>query len=462
MFSATTYRTRRTALRERLSKGLVVMIGNHDSPMNYHDNVYPFRQDSSFLYFFGHSQPGLVGLMDLESGQDWLLGTEASIEDVIWTGPVPSLADRAAQCGIDQIGPRQALHAKVQEALKGGRTVHYLKPYRADVVAELGALLEASSAQVMQGYSLPLTQAVIALRERKSEEEIAQIEAALEVTAQMHHAAMRVVRPGKVEREIVGVMEGVVRQRDLQLAYPVIFSKRGEVLHNHGHDLTLEEGDLIVNDSGCASPLGYASDITRTLPVGGKFVGLKRSLYELVLDAQQQAIAALRPGKPFVDVHKLACRVMVEGLKSLGCFRGDAAEIVESGAYAIFFQCGLGHQMGLDVHDMEALGEDHVGYGEAATRSALFGLKHLRLAKPVQEGFVATVEPGVYIIPQLLDLWRQERRHAAFIDYDAFDRLRDVGGIRIEDDVLITASGSRILGPHIARTPAEVEAAMAA
>jgi Xaa-Pro aminopeptidase/Xaa-Pro dipeptidase len=452
---------RRAALRAAGLRGLALFPGNHDSPMNYRDNAYPFRQDSCFLYFFGLDQPALAGLIDLDSGEEWLYGTDISLDDVVWTGPLPTLAERAARAGVQRTAAPAALAAKLGEALDAGREVHHLRPYRADTLADLARWLRVPLDAAAAGHSLPLTVAVVALRERKAPEEIAEIEAALAVTAEMHHAAMRAARPGVLEREVVGLMEGIARRHDWQLAYPSIFSKRGEVLHNHGHGLTLERGDLVVNDTGVASGGGYASDITRTIPVGGRLAGVQRELYELVLDAQQRVIARLAPGVPFAEMHELAARTMAEGLRALGCLHGDPAEIVASGAYAVFFQCGLGHQLGLDVHDMEALGEDHVGYGGGHVRSPLFGRRYLRLAKPVQPGMVVTVEPGIYFIPALLDQWGAQRRHAQFIDYAALERFRDAGGIRIEDDVLITDTGCRVLGPHIARTADEVEAAMA-
>lgn len=461
MFPASTHQARRAALRKRLSGGLVLLPGNHDSPMNYRDNAYPFRQDSSFLYFFGLDQPGLVGVLDLDSGEDWLIGAEATVEDAVWSGMLPSLAERAALSGVTRTESPEAFATRIERAVDGGRPIHFLRPYRADTAIEMAAWLKVPVTTLAARYSTSLTEAVVSLRERKSAEEIDEIEAALTVTAEMHHAALRASRPGVMEREVVGIMEGIMRRHDLQLAYPVIFSRRGEVLHNHSHDQVLEKGDLVVNDTGCSSSRGYASDITRTIPVGGKFVGLKRYLYDVVLDAHQRTIEALRPGLPYLDAHKLACSVLVDGLKSIGCFRGDTQEIVDSGAYAIAFQCGVGHMLGLDVHDMESLGEDHVGYHGNVLRTKLFGLDRLRLAKPLQPGFVVTVEPGIYIIPALIDLWRREHRHARFIDYDAFEKLHWIRGIRIEDDVLITDTGCRVLGPHIARTADEVESVMA-
>lgn len=461
MFPASTYAARRAELRRRLGQGLVLLPGHRESPMNYRDNVYPFRQDSTFLYLFGLDQPDLVGLLDLDSGEEFLFGDDPSLHDIVWTGPLPSVAERAAGCGIRHTEPLSRIAGRIAEAQAKGRTIHTSAPFRGETELRLAELMNCSPAQAAAGWSRPLTEALVAMREIKAPEEVAEIEGALALTARMHQAAFRATRPGVVEREVVGAMEGLMRAQDRQLAYPVIFSKRGEVLHNHHHGLKLERGDWVVNDTGCSSRFGYASDITRTLPVGGRFSSLQRELYDVVLEAQQTVIRALRPGVPHLDMHKLACRVMVEGLKAHGCFRGDAAEVVESGAYAIFFQCGLGHAMGLDVHDMEGLGEDLVGYGEGFNRSPLFGLRSLRLAKPLRAGMVITTEPGIYVIPHQLDQWRAEGRFTEFINYDAFEKLRGLGGVRIEDDVLVTGDGARILGPHIARTADEVEAAMA-
>ena len=461
MFSADIYLQRRARLQAAGLSGLLLFPGNVDAPMNYRDNIYPFVQDSSFRYFFGLNEPGLAGVIDADSGEVMLFGHEPEVADVVWTGPQPSLAERAASAGITVSRPYAELAAVVRAARDAGRTVHYLAPYRGETQIELGRLLALPPDELGAGVSVALTRAVVSLREIKGAEEIAEMEAALAVTHAMHLAAMRAARPGVAERAVVGEMEGIVRRHDWQLAYPSIFSRRGEVLHNHYHDQLLAAGDLVVNDSGAASASGYASDITRTLPVGGWFTPRQRELYDTVLAMQLAALDAVRPGVKYLDVHKRAARVMVERMTALGFFHGDADAIVESGAYAIAFPHGLGHQIGMDVHDMEGLGEDLVGYGGEVERSALFGLGYLRLGKPLKAGMVITVEPGIYFIPALIDAWQAEGRHAGLIDYARFNDYRDFGGIRIEDDVLVTEQGCRVLGTPIPKTADEVEAAMA-
>jgi Xaa-Pro aminopeptidase len=339
--------------------------------------------------------------------------------------------------------------------------VHFLPPYRGETRLRLAAWLGLADAGVDRAASKALVRAVIDMRAVKADEEIAEIEDALELTRELHLLAMRRAMPGVVEQEIVGAMEGLALARGRRLAYPSIFTSRGEILHNHDHSVTLAGGEIIVNDTGTESARGYASDITRTLPVGRRFEGLQAELYDLVLEAQARAIGAVRPGVPYREIHELACRTMVAGLVALGFMRGDPAAAVQAGAHAIFFQCGTGHMMGLDVHDMEALGENEVGYGEGFARSELFGHRSLRLARPLRAGFVVTIEPGIYINPWLTARWKAEGRHAAFIDYASFERHEHFGGIRIEDDVLVTSDGARVLGPHIPRSRAEVEAACA-
>jgi Xaa-Pro aminopeptidase len=466
MFPASTYQARRAALLTRLreagARGLVLLPGHVDSPMNYRDNAYDFRQDSSLLYFCGLQQPELALLVDVDDGSATLFGDDIGIDHLVWTGPLPSVAERAEQSGLTATATRAQLAAALAVARAAGRPVHFLKPYRGETRLALGAWLGLADGQLDEAASRVLTLAVIALRAVKSTAEIAEIENALHVTHDMHLLAMRLSRPGTVEQEVVGAMEGLALAHGRRLAYPSIFTSRGEILHNHDHSVRLRGGELIVNDTGANSPIGYASDITRTIPVGGEFIGLQRDLYDLVLEAQRRAIAAVAPGVPYRDIHELACRTMVEGMIALGFMRGDAAEAVQAGAHAIFFQCGTGHMMGLDVHDMEGLGENDVGYGEGYVRSTLFGHKSLRLARPLQPGFVVTIEPGVYINRWLTERWQAEGRHTRFIDYAMFDRHAAFGGIRIEDDILVTADGRRELGPHIARSRADVEAACAA
>ena len=465
MFPAATYAARRDALLARLrqagARGLVLLPGHVDSPMNYRDNAYDFRQDSSFLYFCGLQQPELALLLDIDDGQATLFGDDIGIDHLVWTGPLPSVAERAALSGVAATGTHARLGEALADARAQGRAVHFLPAYRGETRLALSSWLGLADAQLDAAASRPLTLAAIALRSVKSTAEVAEIENALHVTRDLHHLAMRLARPGVVEQEIVGAMEGLALQHGRRLAYPSIFTSRGEILHNHDHSVKLKGGELIVNDTGANSPLGYASDITRTIPVGGRFTGLQAALYDLVLDAQTKAIAAVAPGVPYRDVHELACLTMVQGMRSLGFMRGDPAEAVQAGAHAIFFQCGTGHMMGLDVHDMEGLGENDVGYGEGFARSPLFGHKSLRLARPLQPGFVVTIEPGIYINRWLTERWQAEGRHAAFIDYAMFDRHAGFGGIRIEDDILVTPEGRRELGPPIARSRAEVEAACA-
>ncbi len=465
MFAPHLYLQRRRALMQQLStteRGLVLLPGHDDSPMNYADNAYPFRQDSTFLYYAGLAQPGLALLLDLERGDATLFADDADLDHQVWTGALPTAAERAAAAGIEHHAPRAALAGRLQAARSGGRPVHFLPAYRAETRLALAELLAAPPTALDELASAPLVQAVVAQRAVKSPEEIAEMEDALAVTREMHLLALQRSRPGVVEQEVVGAMEALALARGRRMAYPSIFSSRGEILHNHDHSVRLQGGEIIVNDSGSESARGYASDITRVIPVGGRFEGLRAEAYDLVLSAQLQAIAAIRPGVPYRDIHLLACRVLAQGMKDLGFLRGDPAEAVAAGAHALFMPHGVGHMIGLDVHDMEGLGEDHVGYGEGFVRDTRFGFKSLRLARPLREGWVVTVEPGLYINPLLTARWKAERRHEGFIDYAMFERHAGLGGIRIEDDVLVTAQGARVLGPAIPKARAEVESLAAA
>ncbi|MFQ6113426.1 MAG: aminopeptidase P family protein [bacterium] len=457
MFNAEIYRQRRNLLKQQIGSGFILFLGNQESPMNYADNPYPFRQDSSFLYFWGLDSPGLAAIINVDEDKEVLLGNDLTVEQIVWTGPQETISKKAEKAGVTASRPLHELEPLVKKANQKGQTVHYLPQYRADNKLLLSSLMEIEASKINQSVSTDLVKAVISQRSIKSEEEIAQIEAALDITYEMHTMAMKMTRPGMVEREVAGAMEGLVLSRGGQVAFPIIFSVHGETLHNPFHNNVMQAGDIVVNDSGAVSAIHYASDITRTIPVSGKFAEKQAHIYEIVLDALELAIQAIKPGKKFKEIHLLASKCLATGLKDLGLMKGNVVEAVEAGAHALFFQCGLGHMMGLDVHDMEALGEDLVGYDEETRRSSQFGLSHLRLGKRLKPYYVLTVEPGIYFIPQLIDQWKAQKRFPEFINYEMVEKFRDFGGIRIEEDIVVTEDGCRILGKPIPRTIQEIE-----
>ena len=460
MFATKTYQARRKTLAQAMD-GIGLFPASPPSPMNYAANTHGYVQDSCFAYYFGIPQPFLVGVIDFDTGESFLFGDEPTLDDLIWLGSTMPLADWAKRAGVDRVFRSAELPAWLEKNRRG-RIVHYTPPFRGAVTVQLSEWLDIPVKDIAQRASVPLVRAIVAQREIKSAEEIAEMEAALAVAAEMHATAMRLSRPGVMEHVVSGAIEGIARAADRMLAYPVIFSARGEVLHNNMHDQRLAAGDVVINDSGATSHLGYASDITRTLPIGGRFNPKQRVVYELVLRAQQACIDACRTGTPYLAVHRLAARTMTEGLIAEGLFRGDVDAIVESGAHALCFQHGIGHQIGLDVHDMEALGEDLVGYDETVKRSTQFGLSNLRMAKKLKTGMVVTVEPGLYFIPALIDRWESEGRHKAFVNYEKVRSFLGVHGVRIEDDVLVTDGPPRVLGPGIPKEIGEVEAALSA
>ena len=452
-----TYVARRRALAAALPGTLILVPGNEDSPLDFRANVHPFRQDGSFRYFFGIDRPGWIGLIDADTGKTWLSGVDHGIDGAIWYGPLPAIEEQAAAVGVEQTLTRADLQSALRQATSTGRRIVFPPPYRAATQLLLADVLTLPRVTINDRPCVDLIAAIVSLREIKDAGEIAELTAALSVTAAMHRRAMGATRPGLIEHEIVGQIEGIARSADLRLAYQSVFTARGEVLHNLRYDNVLRQGDLVVHDSGAISAGGYASDITRTLPVSGRFDHVQRTLYEAVLHAQQDAIAKCRPGVRYLDLHLAAARMLVEPLIELGLFRGTADVVVASGAYALCFQCGLGHQLGLDVHDMEALGEDHVGYDRETIRPAPFGLRSLRLGKRLKAGMTITVEPGLYFIPALMDRWRAAGKYRDLIDYDRFDQFRSFGGIRIEDDVLVTPAGAEVLGEPIPKEVDEVE-----
>jgi Xaa-Pro aminopeptidase len=457
MFEASIYTSRRQTLRQQFRHGLLLFIGHDDSPMNYTDNAYHFRQDSSFLYYWGLDDPQLAAVIDVDAGTDTIYGNDFTIDDIVWRGPQPTIAERAARAGVTATGTRDDLASTLDRAVRQGRRIHYLPQYRHDNLLLVTRLVGVRPGMVNAHASVSLIKAVVAQRAHKGPEEIREIETAVDLARDMHVLAMRTARPGRYEREVAGAMAGLVESRGAQLSFPIIFSIHGETLHNPSHGNLMQAGQMAVNDSGADSPLHYASDITRTIPIGGRFAGPQRDLYQAVLRAHKRALSAARPGVKWLDVHLSACRSLAEDLKAIGCMKGDLDAAVREGAHAMFFQCGVGHMMGLDVHDMEGLGEQHVGYDETVTRSTQFGLKSLRMGRALEPGFVMTVEPGIYMIPTLMDKWRAEGKFLDFLNYDVIDTFRGFGGIRVEDDILVTDTGCRVLGQPIPIEIDEVE-----
>ena len=454
MFDKAIYISRRKRLLEQVKQGVILLMGNSEASCNYADNTYPFRQDSSFLYFFGLDKPDLAAIIDAETGQETIFGNDVDIDDIIWMGPQPLIADQAAEVGVAHTAPFAKLADCLKEAQQKGRTIHYLPPYRNHNKILLHEWLGIDLRALKEKASVELIKAVVALRLIKEPCEIAEIDKACNLGYTMHLTAMKMMRLGMVEQEIVGIMEGVCKSSGM-ISFPTILSQRGETLHNHTHDAILTEGKLCVIDAGGEIASHYCSDNTRTLPTGGKFTQKQKDIYNIVLAANDYAHEAARPGVTYRDVHLGAVKIIVQGLKNLGLVHGDVDEMVAAGVQGLFMPHGLGHNMGLDVHDMEDLGENYVGYDPDQTRSKQLGLGSLRMARRLVPGHVITDEPGIYFIPALIEKWKKEGHNAQFIDFAKLESYYDFGGIRLEDDLLITEKGSRNLG--LKRLPITVE-----
>ncbi|NMB70754.1 MAG: aminopeptidase P family protein [Bacteroidales bacterium] len=459
MFPAEVYKKRRQKLKELLPEGVILFPGNREVPYNYPANTYRFRQDSSFSYFFGLNEPDLAGIIDPENEREILFGNDVNLEDIIWMGPQPLLKEKAAAVGINETLNLSAFQDFIQKTLQAKRKIHYLPPYRSEILLFLHNIMGISPGEVVAGASTDLVKAVVSLRSIKDAYEIAEIEKMVNVAREMHITVMRFAKPGRKEAEIAGIIEGIALASGGASAYPVILSKHGEILHNHSHANILKAGDLLVTDAGAESELLYASDITRTVPVGGKFSARQKEIYEIVLAAENNTIDRIKPGKPHLEVHLAAARDIAHGLKEIGLMKGDVDEAVRAGAHALFFPHGLGHMLGMDVHDMEGLGEEFVGYDEETKRIQQFGTAYLRLGKKLRPGFVLTDEPGIYFIPALIDSWYSERKFEQFINYPRVLEYKDFGGIRIEDNLLVTETGCRVLGNPIPKTVIEIEEA---
>ena len=458
MFEPKIYINRRRELKKQIGSGLILFLGNNEAPMNYADNGYRFRQDSTFLYYFGLDFPDLAAIIDVDENKETIFGNDFTIDDIVWMGPQPTIKARAAKSGIKLTATLDDLYTVCSTAVKQGRKVHFIPQYRQDNILTIHKLLGVAPKRVNDYASTKLIKAIAEQRYIKSKEEIAEIEKAIGVSYEMQTSAMRFAKPGMYEREIAGFMEGLALSLGNGLAFPTIFSRHGETLHNHYHGNKLQEGDLVVNDSGAETAMHYAGDITRTFPVSGKFTPQQKAIYEIVLISQLTAISEIKPGRNYKDVHLKTATVIAEGLKALGFMKGNVKAAVEAGAHALFFPHGLGHLMGLDVHDMENFGENNIGYDEKNKRSTQFGLKYLRFSRPLVPGIVLTVEPGIYFIPQLIDKWQSEKKFTEFINYKRVNQFRSFGGIRIEDDIVVTKNGCRVLGKPIPKAVEDVEA----
>ena len=455
LFDKGTYAARRKTLMQQVKSGLILLFGNNDSPMNYPGNVYKYRQDSAFLYFFGQHREGLVGVLDADSGEEYLFGNDIDIEDIVWFGSVDSVAALAAECGVAHSAPLATLSQKVADATRQGRRVHFLPPYRHDTMISLMDLTGIHPSQQRAQASVELIKAVVDQRAVKSAGEIEEIERACAIGYEMHTTAMRLCRPGVTEQYIAGVISGIASAKGCITSFPTILSMHGEIMHGYPSARPLESGRLMLCDAGAETNENYCSDNTRTTPIDGKFTSRQRDIYTIVEACHDHALEIARPGVKWWDVHFSVARLMTERLKDLGLMKGDTDEAVANGAHALFFPHGLGHMMGMDVHDMEGLGQQYVGFDDEVRPSTQFGTNCLRCGRRLQQGWVMTDEPGIYFIPALIDDWRSKGINKDFINFDKVETYKDFGGIRLENDILITADGCRMLGEQ--RIPYHVD-----
>ena len=463
MFSKQTYISRRAELKKLVKSGIIILFGNNESPANFPNNGYhPFRQDSTFRYYFGQNRDGLVGVIDIDNDIETLIGDDIAIDDIVWYGAVDSVHDMAKQVGVDNSAPMSSLRTITNDALRQKRTVHFLPPYRYDIKLQIFDLLGIHPNQQKEAASMPLIQAVVKMRSTKSAEEIEELERAAVIGYKMH--AMAGCKPGVIEKELAGRLDGIANGLGSMVSFPTILSQHGEIMHGAPSAQPLEAGRLMLCDAGAETMEGYCSDNTRTTPVSGKFTQRQLEIYSIVCDAHDYALKVAKPGVKWWDVHFGVCRLITDRLKELGLMKGDTEDAVREGAHAMFLMHGLGHMMGMDVHDMESFDQINVGFDdEVRPNLEQFGTNCLRMGRRLQEGFVVTDEPGIYFIPQLIDEWKAKGLYKDFINYDKLETYKDFGGIRIEDDLLITKDGCRFIGKdRIPYRPEDVEAFMAA
>lgn len=456
MFSKETYIQRRSRLRKELGSGIILLLGSDESPMNYADNTYHFRQDSNVLYFSGISHPEIALVLDVDQEKDILFGDDYTIDHIVWMGQQPKMSERAARSGMHETNPISKLKSYLEEAKQKGRKIHFTPPYRPENKIKLFHLLGILPDESKKASSLDLVKAIVAQRNYKSKEELDQIEMAVNITVDMHLAAMRMARPGMKESVIAAEMERIALAAGGKISFPVIATINGQTLHNHYHGNTLVEERMFLLDCGAETPMGYAGDMSSTFPVGKRFTEKQKEIYQVALDSHEKAISLLKPGIAFKEVYLESAKTIMQGMKNLGFVKGNIEDAVAQGAHAMFFPCGLGHMMGLDVHDMEDLGEEYVGY-DNELKSTQFGMKSLRLGRKLEPGFVLTIEPGIYFIPDLIDLWKSENRFSDYLNYEKINAYRDFGGCRNEEDFVITENGYRLLGKELPKTIIDVE-----
>ena len=447
LFGKQTYVQRRAVLKEQVGSGIILLTGNNDSPANYPSNAYRFRQDSSFLYYFGQHREGLAGIVDIDNNREYLVGNDIDIEDIVWFGSVDSVADMAAQSGVANTLTMAQMADYLKKAKAEGRTIHFLPPYRHDLMIQLMDILGIHPSQQRAQASVKLIMAVVNQRAVKTPEEIAEIERACAIGYEMHTTAMKMCRPGISEQEIAGRISGIASSKGCMVSFQSIVSMHGEIMHGYPSPRPLEAGRLLLCDAGAETNENYCSDNTRTTPISGRFTQRQKEIYSIVEQCHDYALTLAAPGVKWWDVHFGVCRLMTDKLKELGLMKGDTEEAVRAGAHAMFMPHGLGHMMGMDVHDMEGLGQTYVGFDdEVQPNLEQFGTNCLRCGRRLQEGFVMTDEPGIYFIPALIDDWKASGHCAEFLNFDLLETYKDFGGIRIEDDILITSDGCRYLG----------------
>lgn len=449
LFNKQTYIERREVLKKAVGNGLILLFGNNDTPVNYPNNVYKFRQDSSFLYYFGQHREGLVGVIDVDADKEFLIGNDIDIDDIIWTGPVDSVSDLADQAGVANSAPMTQLQQFINKAKEVGQTIHFLPPYRHDIMIQMSDLLGIHPYKLRETASLKLIHAVVNQRAVKTIDEIAEIEKACAIGYEMHTTAMRLCRPGVTEQYIAGIISGIASSHGCIVSFPSILSMHGEIMHGYPSPRPLESGRLMLCDCGAETNENYCSDHTRTSPINGKFTSRQRDIYSIVEACHDHAMEIAKPGIKWLDVHMSVATLMTERLKELGLMKGNTEDAVRAGAHALFFPHGLGHMMGMDVHDMEGLGQQYVGFDDEVQPSTQFGTNCLRCGRRLQEGWVMTDEPGIYFIPALIDDWKAKGTNKEFLNFDKIETYKDFGGIRLEDDILITADGCRCLGDKI-------------